>query len=155
ARDALKKGLAVPELKEEMDLYQQMTLDLGLVHEAAEEFLPAANAYIEAAKMLEHPDIFVDHGNLTRDLIAQRAAEIFERAGRMFVRARRFDDALAAYKLAQERYPASAARLSLCLAEIAQEQNNLPEALRHLDAYLRVQPQGHEPYEMKIALLQK
>ena len=53
----------------------------------------------------------------------QHAAEIYERAGKMYTRARDYDKALAAYRLARERSPDVAARLNYYLAQIYQEKS--------------------------------
>ena len=66
AREALRRALAVPAVKEQIDVLEQMTFDLALVHEAAEEYLAAGDAFCEAARILDHPDAFLDRGNLTR-----------------------------------------------------------------------------------------
>lgn len=153
ARDALRRGLASSHVKEYPELLQQMTFELGLVHEGIGEHLDAAKAFTQAARILDHPDVFLERGNLPRERIAQRAAEIYERAGGMYLRAKKHDDALAAYRLAQERSPEGAGRLNLYLAQIFHDKTQLPEALNHLDAYLRLQPQGLEAYELKINLL--
>src|SRR5262245_30531687 len=155
ARDALLRGLAVPAVKEELDVLQQMTFDLALIHEAAENYPAAGDAYSEAAKILDHPDAFLDRGHLTRERIVQRVAEIHERAGRMYTKARQYEKALAAYRLAQEHSPELAGRLNYYLAQIFHDKKEPAEALQHIEAYLRLQPQGLEAYEMKIALLRE
>ncbi len=153
ARAAFQRALALPSTKDHPDLVQQIYVDLALLHEAAEEFALAGAAFSRAAQILDHPDFFVERAPLTREMVAQRAAEVHERAGRMYLKAKQFDQALAAYQSAQKSDPGSAGRLNFHLAQIAQQQNRLAEAVQYLDAYLRLGPQGTEAYDLKIALL--
>jgi tetratricopeptide (TPR) repeat protein len=152
---ALRRAVACPEARERPELFQQMYQDLGALHEAAKEYAQAAAAFGEAVKILEHPDALVDAADLERDQILQKAAETYERIGRVWLQARKTDEAVVAFRKAQAKYPGGAARLSYNLAQVYRDQGNLAEALTQLDAYLRLQPQGREAYEMKIALLGK
>ncbi len=155
AREALRRGIAVPEVKDMPDLAEQMYANLGQLCETSEEYVDAAAAYAEAAKILDQPDALLQRGIGTPELIAQRAAEMHERVGRMYLQAKRHDKAVAAYQQAQKRYPEGAGRLNFNLAQVSQTQGKWAEAVAYLDGYLRFQPQGAEAYELKIALLHK
>jgi tetratricopeptide (TPR) repeat protein len=71
----------------------------------------------------------------------------------MYLRAKQYDQAIAAYRQAQARYPDGAGRLSFNLALVLEKQARLPQALTSVEAYLRLLPQGLEAYELKIKLL--
>src|SRR5260370_1424021 len=155
ARAALMRGLKAPGLKQHPELAQPMHLLLGLLYENGDEWLKAAAAYAEAVKILDHPEPLLEATPpLTKEIIAARAAELLERIGALFLKAERYDDALASFRQAQKRYPDGAGRLNFNLAQVSHKQGNLAQAVIYLDAYLRLQPQGLEAYELKIKLLQ-
>jgi tetratricopeptide (TPR) repeat protein len=155
ARTALARGLACPSLKERPELALEMHHDLGAMCESAQEYEDAAAAFLEAAKILEHPDTLLEVGPLGPGEIAARAADLYERAGRAYLQARKYDQALAAFRKAQGKAPEGGGRLNYNLARICQEQGKLTEALGYLDAYLRLQPQGTDAYDLRITLLQR
>jgi tetratricopeptide (TPR) repeat protein len=153
ARRVLKLGLKAPGLDERPELAQQMNFDLGALYEADGQLVAAADAYTKAAILLDHPDVIAEHAGIGKDLVVQRAAEIYERIGDLYCRAKEYDRAVAGYVKAQERAPMRAERLNYNLAQVCQAQGDVPRALGYIDAYLRTQPIGMEAYEMKIALL--
>jgi tetratricopeptide (TPR) repeat protein len=155
ARTALLRGLKAPGLKERPEVAQPMHLLLGMLYETDEDWLRAASAFAEAVKILDHPEPLLEAAPpLTREMLTARAAELLERIGGLYLKAKRFDDALAAYQQAQKRYPDGAGRINFNLAQVSQKQGNLAQAVIFLDAYLRLQPQGLEAYDLKIKLLQ-
>ncbi len=155
ARASLDKGLATERVKDHPELAQQMFLDLGALHEVEERFTLAADAFIKAAAILEHPDALLDKGEFDRNLILMRASETYEKIGNLYRKGKKYDEAVAAYKKAQARFPDRAGRLNFNLAQLCEEQGQLPTAVAYTDAYLRLQPSGTEAYELKISLLLK
>ncbi len=155
ARVALDKGLATERVKDHPELAQQMYLDLGSLHEVDEKYTQAAEAFTKAAAILEHPDALLDKGEFDRNLILMRASETYEKIGNLYRKGKKHHEATAAYKKAQERFPDRAGRLNFNLAQLCEEQGQLPAAVAYTDAYLRLQPSGLEAYELKISLLQK
>src|SRR5262249_31701078 len=125
------------------------------MYESAQEYAKAAAAFAEAAKILEHPDALLDVGPLGPEEISLRAAELYERIGRVSLQARKFDQALTAFRKAQGKSPDGGGRLNYNLALICRDQGKPADALGYLDAYLRLQPQGTEAYDLKIALLRR
>jgi tetratricopeptide (TPR) repeat protein len=152
---ALGKGVACPGARERPELLLQMYQDLGGLCESAKEYEQAAAALGEAAKILDHPDALLEVADLDREDVRKQAAEIYEHVGRVWLRARRHDEAAAAFRKAQAAYPDGAGRLGYNLAQVYAEQSKSAEALAALDSYLRLQPQAREPYELKIGLLAK
>src|SRR5262249_34191908 len=126
-----------------------------VLHENAREFGPAAAAFAEVVKVLDHPDALLEVGPYNRDEIVQRAAEVCERIGKLSLQAGRFDQAVAAFRDAQKRSPNGGGRLNFNLAQVCKEQDKLADALRYLDAYLALQPSGTEAYELKADLLER
>jgi tetratricopeptide (TPR) repeat protein len=156
SQKALQRGLATDSIKDHPEAAQQMWLDLGGMHELADHHEPAIHALSKAAEILDHPDLLLEHGAFSRELIVSRAADTYERIGNLCRKAKKYPEAIAAYTKAQERAPeAVAARLNFSLAQLCAEQGRLEEALANLDAYLRRQPIGVEPYEMKVQLLNR
>jgi tetratricopeptide (TPR) repeat protein len=155
ARAALLRGLKVPGIKTRPEVAQPMYLLLGQLYENAEEWLNAAKAFADATKLFDHPEPLVDADpSLTKEIIAAHAAELLERIGSLYLKAERYDDAVASFQQAQKRYPDGAGRLNFNLAQVSHKQGQLAQAVIYLDAYLRLQPQGLEAYELKIKLLQ-
>jgi len=155
ARTALARGLDCPALSDRPELALQMHQDLGQMCESAQEYGQAAAAFTRAAKILEHPDLLLELGPYNEEELALRAADLYERIGRVHLQAHNYDQAVAAFRKAQGKYPDGGGRLNYNLARICQEQGKLADALGYVDAYLRLQPQGTEPYDLKITLLQR
>jgi tetratricopeptide (TPR) repeat protein len=155
AQNALRKALATEQVKDHPEQAQQLWLDLGELHEACQQFAPAADAYVKAAQILEHPDTILEKGNFSRAAIVARAAETYERIGNLYRKAKQYDQAIDALRKAQQRAPERAGRISFHLAELCREQGRPQEALTHVDAYLRQQPLGLEAYELKIEVLRQ
>jgi tetratricopeptide (TPR) repeat protein len=154
AISALNRAAACPGLKDRPEMRLQVHFDLGVLHENAQEFGKAAAAFGEVVQLLEKGDVpaadQADPGSL-----AVQAAETYERLGRVCVRAKEFERAIAAYRKAQEKDPQRRGRLSYNLADVYAGQGKLAEALASLDEYLATQPQGTEAYEQKIDLLRR
>jgi tetratricopeptide (TPR) repeat protein len=155
ARQALEHGLKAAGLDEQPELAQQLNYDLGALYEVDQQYAPAADAYTRSAQLLDHPDVIAEHAGVGKELVLQKAAETYERIGELYRKARKWEQAMAAYAKAQERAPLRAERLHYNLAQIAAEMGDDPRAIVHLDAYLRTQPLGVEAYEMKITVLRR
>jgi tetratricopeptide (TPR) repeat protein len=154
ARAALARGLACPGLADRPELALQIHQDLGQMYEAAQEYARAAAEFSKAAAIFDHPDALLDVGPYSPQEIALRAADLYERIGRVCLQARNYDQAAAAFRKAQSRLPDGGGRLNYNLACICRDQRKPAEALGYVDAYLRLQPQGTEAYDLKISLLQ-
>jgi tetratricopeptide (TPR) repeat protein len=134
----------------------QVHFDLGVLHENAQEFDKAATAFTEVAGLLEKGEVpSPEQGGAGPEEVATQVAETYERLGRVCVRARRFDEAIAAYRKAQEKDPRRRQRLAYNLADVYVGQGKPGQALGCLDDYLRTQPQGTEAYELKVDLLRR
>lgn len=155
ARQALQRGLETDVAKIHPELAQQMFFDLGTILESEGSVKQAADAFAQSAKILDQPDHILDMGPFTRDMVLNRAAEVYERIGHLYRKVKQYDLAVDAFKKAQARFPAAAGRLNFNVAQVLVEQDNLGQALTALDGYLRFQPQGLEAYEMKIGLMQR
>jgi tetratricopeptide (TPR) repeat protein len=154
ACDVLLTGLKSPRLAERPDLHQQMEFDLGILYEHLEQYENAAAAFGRAAAVLDHPDDALE-AHVSAEELQLRSAEIHERVGRNFLEAHQYEQAVAEFRQAQEKYPPGAGRLSFNVAQVYLRQDKLAEALAALDGYLRMLPQGTEAYELKIDVLQK
>jgi tetratricopeptide (TPR) repeat protein len=155
AQADLRQALATEHVRTHPEQAQQLYLDLGELLELAHDYGPAADAYLRAAQILEHPDRLLDKGNFSREAIVARSAETYERIGNLYRKAKKYPEAIDALRKAQERAPERVGRIGFQLAQLCLEQGRLPEALAHVDAYLRMQPPGLEGYEFKIDLLRK
>ena len=156
-RTCIEKGLANPDLAtDDPALAQQLHLDLARYLETTDAPAEAVAPYRSALKILDHPDLVVDHGPLIeRKAIVAKAAEVYEKLGDLHTKLKQYDDAASAYRKSIERRPDQASRLCLHLAKIEVEQNRPAEALDNLDQYLRLHPSSPEPYKMRLDLLAK
>jgi tetratricopeptide (TPR) repeat protein len=155
ARDVLAKAAGLPGLKERPDLRAQVCFDLAVLHEGAGEWAEAERRLEEVADILDHPAALIEQGPYSREDVIAQAAETLERLGRVGLKAGHPDKAVAAFRRAQEKDPSRAARLSLNLAHVFEQQGKLREALESAEAYLRTRPQGTEGYELRAALQRK
>ena len=154
ACDVLQKGLQSNRLHERSDLHQQMAYDLGAAMERREKFEQAAAAFGVAAGLLDHPDGLME-SRMSAEEIQMRSADTHERIGRNFLDAGKFDNAIAAFRQAQIRYPLGAGRLDFNLAQVFLRQDKLNDAATALQSYLQIMPQGTEGYELMIGVMQK
>lgn len=156
ATAALAKGVACPSAQEGLDVLVQMYFDLGNLQQNAKNYADAEKAFVEVARILvEHREALLESGPYDPDQIVQETAKTFEHIGEVCVQAGAYDRAVKAFREAQKRDPDRAGRLSYHLAKVYLAEGKSQEALRHLDQYLRTQPQGAEAYELKIGILKK
>jgi tetratricopeptide (TPR) repeat protein len=151
----LARLAARPTLKEAPELFAQAHSDLGALCEQVGDLAGAEAALRALAGLLEEPATLLETGAFTREEIATRAAETYERLGRVCLKAGQTERAVAAFEKAAAKEPAWAGRLAYHLAEVFAKQGKHAEALARLDEYLRGQPQGMEGYELQIVLLGK
>jgi tetratricopeptide (TPR) repeat protein len=159
AAAALGRALTCPKLKEHPDVHAQIAVDLALLQENLNDFAKAEAAYLEVIKVLDNPAALEEISDLKSQDIDARAAEIYERLGRVSLRADKPDKArdyfLKARDKVKEKDPARAKRLSYNLAELYLSREEWEPALAALDEYLETLPQGTEAYRAKIKALQK
>jgi tetratricopeptide (TPR) repeat protein len=151
---ALDRATACDSLKEQPEQRAQIWFELGVLHENAREYVAAEKAFREVTTVLDNPLALAEDGLLSPEEIATKAAETYERLGRMCLKAGRNDAAIEAFRAAQKKDARRAARMAYNLAEVYQAQGKLPEARSSLETYLRTQPQGIEPYERLITILE-
>jgi tetratricopeptide (TPR) repeat protein len=152
AREVLERAAAGPNLAEHLELKAQISFDLGVLYEDAGEWARAEKSLRRVAEVVDHPDALLEQGAYNRDEIDARAAETYERLGRICLRAGQTAKAIEAFQVAQKRDPLRAARLSFNLAQVYQREGRHAEALARVEEYLRSQPQGTEGYELRSKL---
>jgi tetratricopeptide (TPR) repeat protein len=152
---SLQSALKAERLKDHPEAAQALHFELGSLYESTHKFGPAADAYNKAAAILEHPDLIEARAHIPHEAILLRASETYEKIGQLYRKAKQYDEAVAALKKAAERAPDRAGQLNYTMAQISQEGDNLPQALVHIDAYLRTGPLSVDPYEMKVDLLRR
>src|SRR5262249_28951704 len=142
-------------LKEQPDLRVQIAFDLASARESLQEFAEAEAAFAAVAALLENPEPLLELGVFTRGEIASQAAEAYERMGKVAVKAGHTDQAVAAFRKAQEKDPRRRMRLDYNLAEVYLARGQTEAALTSLNSYILTQPAGAEAYELKVTLLTK
>ena len=152
---AMENALKSALLKDHPEAAQQLYFELGELCESTDKFSHAAEAFAKAAAILEHPDQIMRKGPFPRELIVARAAETYEKISNLYHKAKKYDEAIAALRKAQDRAPERADRINFHLAELCEEQGDLKQAIVYVDAYLRTEPLSLDPYEMKIRFLRR
>jgi tetratricopeptide (TPR) repeat protein len=156
ARAALEKGLACPSVKEEYDLLVQLYFDLGALCEDAKDLAKAESAFQEVVRILvEKREHLLDMGPYSPEQLDQETAKTSERLGQVCMKAGKYDRAVAAFIQAQKRDPERAGRLSYHLAQVYVAKSQPADALKHLDDYLKTQPQGDEAHRLRLDVLKK
>jgi tetratricopeptide (TPR) repeat protein len=162
AADKPKEAIAVLErtatrtgLKDRPELRLQIHTDLGALYEIAGDPKHAEAALRDAAAILNRPEALLEQGPFTRAEIDSQASELYERLGRLCLKAGRTDQAVADFEQARKKDASRAARLSYNLAEVYAGQGKTAEALESLNTYLQTQPSAVEGYELKISLQRK
>jgi tetratricopeptide (TPR) repeat protein len=152
ARAVLERAAASGALQEHLELKAQICFDLGMLCEDAGDWTAAEKSLRRVIEVVNNPEVLMEQGAYTRDEIDARAAETYERLGRICLRTGQADRAIEAFTQAQKRDPLRAPRLSFNLAEVLVREGRPAEALGRLEEFLRSQPQGLEGYELKIKL---
>jgi tetratricopeptide (TPR) repeat protein len=147
AAKAMSRALASPELKNNPEVSVPITFDLSRLYEDSKEYDRALAVLEKLATVMEEEALDV------------RPAEVYESVGRICVKAGRYSRAVAALEKARAGHlgqdPVAVSRLDLQIAKAYEAQGKNGEALQHLDDYLRTQPPGLEPYELKVSLLKR
>ena len=152
---AFARTAALPALKEKPALRLQICVDLGALCETAGDLKRAEAAFRDAAAILDKPDVLMEQAPITRAEIDGQAAELYERLGRLCLKAGAAERAGADFEQARKKDPSRAGRLAYDVAQVYAGQGKTREALERLDEYLQTQPLGVEGYELRIALQRK
>jgi tetratricopeptide (TPR) repeat protein len=162
ALDKPKEALAVllrtadcPGLKDRLEIRAQVFYDLGQLQEEAGQLDKAVQSLREVLAILDDPAALLEQGPYNREEIVAQAAETYEYLGRVYLKAKKPTEAIAAFQEALKKDPLRSMRLSLNLAEMYAEQGEEGKALAQLEEYLRSQPQGMDGYELRIRLQRK
>ena len=122
-----------------------LMLDDGQGSAARRSGLPRA-----ARRPRQSPDGLLEQGAFTREEIRPQAADIYERLGRLCLKAGRTDQAVADFQQAAEVDPARAPAFVPPGRGLANRAGRA-RPWQRLDDYLQTQPPGVEAYELKIA----
>jgi tetratricopeptide (TPR) repeat protein len=154
--EALTQGIACSEAKEHLDILVQMYYDQGTLSEEAKNWAQAESAYRAVIDILvDRRPALLDSGPFNPEQLDGEAAKTQEHIGQVCIKAGKYAAAIKAFTAAQKLNPDQAGRLNFNLAEVCMARKQPAEALPYLDAYLRTQPQGTQPYEMKIDILKQ
>lgn len=148
----LSRTAACPRLKERLDVRAQVFYDLSQLQEEAGQLNEAEKSLREVLAILDHPAALMEQGPFNRDEIVSQAAETYERLGKLYLKANKGGEAIAAFQAALKKDPLRSARLALNLAEVYLNQGEADKALAQVEQYLRSQPQGMEGYELRIKI---
>jgi tetratricopeptide (TPR) repeat protein len=156
AAEAFNKAVTVPAAKDHPANLAQMLYELGRLQEQLQHFDKAAAALEQVAKLLDDAESLLEETtHLERSQIDAEAAKAYERLGHVELQAKHYDEAVTAFRKAQEKDANRAARLNYNLAEVFLAQQQPKQALEALQRYLATQPGGTEAYERLIDVLKQ
>jgi tetratricopeptide (TPR) repeat protein len=155
ARAALSRALACSGVADLPELRVQLYFDLGVWCEEAQDYDAAVQAFSQVVKILDNPHCLSELDGFDRHSLAEQAANTYERMVKICIQARQYERALGLFAEGSKNYPVLARRLNYSLAKIHANQGHQQEALRYLDDYLTIQPQGAEAYELWIGLIKQ
>lgn len=152
AAAVLTRAAERPGLKERLEIRVQIFFDLAGMQEQAGELDKAKKSLHEVLAVLDQPSALLEQGRYNRQEIDTQAAETWERLGRIHLRGKQIEQAVAAFAQAMKKDPPRSARLAFNLAEVHAAQGDAAKALEQIEQYLRSQPTGMEGYELRIRL---
>lgn len=161
---AAKLAAESPELATRPDKALAVYRDLAKLLDASGDPAAAADALRKAVELLTvRRKVVSASGLFTAKEIDTELADAHEQLGKVLVKAARFDAAADAYRAAHAIYadPAraddagSAARLDWNLSAVFAAKGDPADALRHLEAFLKLRPQALEPYERFAAVMRQ
>ena len=153
-----------PELADRPDKALAVYRDLATLLDATADPAGAADALRQAIDLLTtRRKVVAASGLFTPTEVDAELADTHERLGKVLVKAAKFDAAADAYAAAHKLYadparandPGSAARLDWNLSGLYATKGDTADALRHLDAFLKLRPQALEPYERLASVLRQ
>lgn len=144
-----------PRLKERLELRAEVFYDLGQLQEEAGELDKAEKSLREVLAVLDNPAALMEQGPYNRDEIVAQSAETQERLGKLYLKANKSAEAVAAFEAAMKKDPLRSTRLTLNLAKVHIARDEPDKALVQIEQYLRSLPQGMEGYELRIRLQRK
>jgi len=164
AIESLRRSLKSVRLKDHPERQILLQRELAVMLERHEHFLEAEVALLELAVFLEkHRDKLITETKLKTPDIDQIIAQCYERAGKLAVRLRRFNEALEAFRKSQNYFAkltdpveaSQAARINWNLAEVFIAQEQWADALKYLDRYLERGAPQLEAFERKVLVLKR
>jgi tetratricopeptide (TPR) repeat protein len=157
AAEVYKRAVASPKLRQRDAKLVLLKFKLGMLSEQIKDYDGAADAYLDVMAAMQEPEAYQLH-RLTgsnRPRFMQNPAETYENFGNTFRQAKRYEDALRAFRNAQANSPRRA-RFSLNIAEVYIDREEYAQALEHLDKYVEEQtPIGSTAYEKLAVVLEK
>jgi len=164
AAAAARLAAESPELADRPDKALAVYRDLAKLLDATGDPAAAADALRKAVELLTaRRKVFGAVGLPVAREIDADLADTHERLGKVLVKAAKFDAAADAYRTAHALYadparandPGSAARLDWNLSAVFAAKGDPAEAIRHLEAFLKLRPQALDPFERLAALLRQ
>ncbi len=149
------RALASPRLPRRSPWTVILRLKLGGAKEVLRQYDDASQQYLSVMDALDHPDEYGFDMLPSQPPFLKNRAETYERFGNVFRQAKRYDDALRAFRQAQAVSPGSS-RFSLNLAQVYLDQEKYEQSLEYLEKFVQERmPQGSQAYELLATALGK
>ncbi len=150
-----KRAVASSTLPKKHPMAVVLKLKIGLIQERMRNHDEAAEAFLDVMEAIDHPEQYGLDALRTPPPFLTNRAQTYEQFGHVFRQAKRYDDALRAFRSAQASAPRRG-RFDLNISQVYIDQEKYAAALEHLEKFLEKEtPHGSQPYELLAQVLEK
>ena len=154
AEALLKTALANPKLDKASTGALFLEFELGNIYESTLRFDQAADSFLQIVDALDEKSNARLSPSELRRFLGNDEAQAYLHFGRVFLQARRFDQAIRSFRRGLV-YDGDEPLLLLYLSQAFQEAERNDEALATIERFLQRQPRGRETYDLLIKILVK
>ncbi len=152
AETFLKTALNNPKLNQASTGALYLEFELGNIYEGTLRFEQAARAFLKVVDALDEKSNSRLTPSELRRFLGTDEAQAYLRFGRVFQQAKKFNDAIRAFRRGLE-YENDEPQLLLYLAEAYQEAGRHEEALGTIEKFIKRQPPGRNTYDLLAKIL--
>jgi tetratricopeptide (TPR) repeat protein len=150
-----KRAVASSQLPKKHPMAVVLKLKIGLIQERMRNHDEAAEALLDVMEAIDHPEQYGLDALRTPPPFLTNRAQTYEQFGHVFRQAKRYDDALRAFRSAQASAPRRG-RFDLNISQVYIDQEKYAPALEHLEKFLEKEtPHGSQPYELLAQVMEK
>ena len=154
ASELYRRAIASKRLEKHNVAAVLLKYKLGVLLELLKNYKDASTFYFDVMEAMERPAMYRLNQLSRQHPLWDSRAETFQRFGKVFRRAQRYDEALRAFRHAQEASPRNSGLLT-DIADVYIDQEQYSNALDYLERYLDGTPQGSKGYEQLAEVLRK
>ena len=154
AVNIIEQAISSEELDKQSASYIIMCRDLAILYGAIQQLQKASEKYEVIFDALQHPEKYALEASVRRRLQTE-ATTSPETIGKIFLETKKYEKAIAAFKMAADQRNGNPGTLSYYIAQVHMKMEQPAQALKELKKYLdaQLQTKGREPYEMLETIL--